>query len=157
MLMLVFWLVLLGPFSAQAEEHWYGFDHLSMQAGSYVHYEADEDHAGSRLFASLEAVRSDDWFYGLALFNNSFDQFSQYLYGGKNWNFHGHWEGFYARISAGLIHGYKGEFEDKIPFNDLGVAPAIIPGAGYRKGRFSANAYVLGVAGLLFTAGIDFK
>ena len=86
------------------------------------------------------------------MFNNSFNQFSQYLYGGKLWNFHGKWEGFNAKITAGLIHGYKGEFKDKIPNNGEGIAPAIIPGIGYRKGRFGGNIYVLGISGLLFTA-----
>lgn len=138
------------------DAHWYNYDHLNFEAGTYIHYDPDDDHAGNRLFTSLEAVKSNDWFYGLALFNNSFDQFSQYLYGGKLWNFHDRWEGFNAKITAGLIHGYKGEFKDKIPNNQAGIAPAIIPGVGYRKGRFGGNVYVLGISGLLFTAGVDF-
>ena len=153
---LVMCLTLLVPFGVLAEEHWYNFDHLTLQAGTYIHYDPDDDHAGNRLFISLEAVKSNDWSYGLALFNNSFDQFSQYLYGGKRWNFHGRLEGFHAKITAGLIHGYKGEFKDKIPNNGLGIAPAIIPGIGYKKGRFGADVYVLGIAGLLFTAGMSF-
>ena len=31
------------------------------------------------------------------------------------------------------------EFKDKIPNNDLGIAPAIIPGIGYKKGHFGAD------------------
>ena len=149
-------LLLTLSFDTQAEDRWYDFDRLYFQAGTYVHFDPDEEHDGNRLFASLEAIRSDDWLFGLALFNNSFDQFSQYLYGGKIWRFHEKWEGFHAKITAGLIHGYKDEFEDKVPFNDLGVAPAIIPGVGYSKGRFGADVYLLGVAGLLFTAGMSF-
>ncbi len=149
-------MVLLLSFNAEAEEHWYDFDRLYLQAGSYIHYDPDEEHAGNRLFVSLEAIRSDDWLFGLALFNNSFDQFSQYLYGGKIWNFHEKWEGFHAKVTAGLIHGYKGDYDYKIPLNDLGVAPAIIPGVGYTKGRFGADVYLLGIAGMLFTAGMSF-
>ena len=83
-------LAALIPFTTQAEEeHWYNYDHLYFEAGTYIHYDPDEDHAGNRLFTSLEAVKANDWIYGLALFNNSFDQFSQYLYGGKSWDFPG--------------------------------------------------------------------
>ncbi|MCG6899581.1 MAG: hypothetical protein LJE75_06205 [Gammaproteobacteria bacterium] len=150
-------LAALLPLATQAEEeHWYNYDHLHFQAGTYIHYDPDEDHSGNRVFASLEAVKANDWFYGLALFNNSFNQFSQYLYGGKSWNLPGKMDDFNVKITAGLIHGYKGEFKDKIPNNDLGIAPAIIPGIGYRKGRFVAEMYALGIAGLLFTAGVDF-
>ncbi|MGB5179270.1 MAG: hypothetical protein WBP44_11135, partial [Gammaproteobacteria bacterium] len=82
---LIFCLAALYPFTAQAEEeHWYNYDHLMFSAGTYIHYDPDDDHAGNRLFFSLEAVKANDWFYGLALFNNSFNQFSQYLYGGKS-------------------------------------------------------------------------
>jgi hypothetical protein len=147
---------MLGPFAVWGEEHWYDFDHLYIQAGTYVHFHQDEEHSGSRIFASLEAIRSDDWLYGLALFNNSFNQFSQYLYGGKNWNFQGKMEGLHARITAGLIHGYKGKYKDKIQYNDSGIAPALIPGIGYKKGRYGADMYLLGKAGVLFTAGMDF-
>ena len=154
---LIFCLAALYPFTAQAEEeHWYNYDHLMFSAGTYIHYDPDDDHAGNRLFFSLEAVKANDWFYGLALFNNSFDQFSQYLYGGKSWNFHGRMEGFHAKVTAGLIHGYKGEFRDKIPNNGSGIAPAIIPGIGYKRGRFGGDIYILGISGLLFTAGMDF-
>jgi hypothetical protein len=151
------YLASLFPFAAQAEEHWYSYHHLYFQAGSYVHFHSDDDFAGNRLFASLEAIKSSDWLYGLALFNNSFDQFSQYLYAGKILNFHGRLDGFHARITAGLLHGYKGDFKDRVPLNDAGVSPAVIPGIGYKKkGRFGADAYLLGFSGVLFTAGMDF-
>lgn len=150
------WLLLLLPFAAQAEEeHWYNFDHLYLQGGTYVHFESSEDHDGPNILVSLEAVKANDWLYGLALFDNSFNQFSQYLYGGKSWHFHDKWEGFHAKLTAGLIHGYKDEYQDKIPLNDLGVAPAIVPSVGYKKGRFGADMILLGNSALLFTVGMD--
>ena len=148
-------MVLCHPLASQAEEHWYNYDHLYLQGGTYIHYDPDDDHAGPRLFLGLEAVRSDNWLYGLALFSNSFNQFSQYLYAGKSWNFPGRAENFHVKVTAGLIHGYKDEFKDKIPNNGLGIAPAIIPGIGYKKGRFGVDVVLLGKSGLLFTAGMD--
>ena len=150
------YLVTLFPFATQAEEHWYSYDHFYFQAGTYEHFHSDDDFAGDRMFASLEAIKSSNWLYGLALFNNSFDQFSQYLYGGKILNFHGRLDGFHAKITAGVLHGYRGEFKDRVPLNDAGVSPAIIPGMGYKKERFGCDVFLLGFSGLLFTAGMDF-
>jgi len=150
------YLAWIFPFAAQAEGHWYSYDHLYFQAGSYVHFHSDDDFAGNRLFASLEAIKSNNWLYGLALFNNSFDQFSQYLYGGKIFNFHGRLDGIHAKITAGLLHGYKGDFKDRVPYNNAGVSPAVIPGIGYKDGRFGADAFLLGFSGVLFTVGMEF-
>lgn len=144
------------PFSLQAEESWFNYDHLYFQAGSYLHYTPSDDYAGNKIFTSLEAIKSNNSLYGLALFDNSFGQFSQYLYVGKSWNYYGNWEGFHTKLTAGLVHGYKGEFKDKIPFNSRGVAPAIIPGFGYKKGRLGADVIFLALNGLLFTIGVDF-
>ena len=149
-------MALLASFALQAEEeHWYNFDHLYLQGGTYVHFESSDDHAGSKILVSLEAVKSNDWLYGLALFDNSFNQFSQYLFAGKSWHFHGKWEGFNAKLTAGLIHGYKDEFQDKIPYNSSGVAPGLVPSVGYQKGRFGVNMLLLGNSAMLFTVGMD--
>ncbi len=149
-------LILLLPFVVEAEEaHWYNYDDLYLQGGTYFHYTDDDDHSGNDLLVSIEAVRSDNWFYGLALFDNSFDQFSQYLYVGKSWHYHGKWEGFHTKLSAGLIHGYKDEFANKIPLNDLGIAPAVVPAVGYKRDRFGIDLIFLGTAGIVFTIGMD--
>jgi hypothetical protein len=96
-------------------------------------------------------------FAGLALFDNSFGQFSQYVYVGQEWDL-GRWAGgtWYANVTGGLLHGYKGEHKDKIPFNSAGIAPVIIPNVGWRYGRFSLGTSVLGTNGFLFTASWNF-
>ena len=53
------YLAALIPLATHAEEHWYNYDHLNFEAGTYIHYDPDEDHAGNRLFGSLEAVKSN--------------------------------------------------------------------------------------------------
>jgi len=149
------YIILLSPLISQAEEHWYDYDHLYLQGGTYTHYSASDNHDGSNVLISLEAIKSNDWSLGLALFDNSFGQFSQYLYVGKNWNYHGSFEGFHTKLTAGLIHGYHGEYQDKIPLNNFGTAPAIIPSFGYKTGRYGADVSMLGLAGLLVTLGLD--
>ncbi len=106
---------------------------------------------------AIERHVNGDRFCGLALFRNSFGQPSAYIYVGQQWN---HLLGnpqLFAKVSAGLIYGYKGKYQHKIPFNDYGIAPAIIPSLGYSFTRNdSAQVMVLGTAGLLFSYGHSF-
>jgi hypothetical protein len=96
-------------------------------------------------------------FCGLALFRNSFGQPSAYAYVGKRWdNLLGN-PHLFAKVSAGLIYGYKDKYQNKIPFNDYGVAPAIIPSVGYSFTHDdSVQVMILGTAGLLFSYGHSF-
>ena len=98
-----------------------------------------------------------DRFCGLALFRNSFGQPSAYAYVGKQWNGLMGNPQLFVKVSAGLIYGYKGAYQHKIPFNDYGIAPAIIPAVGYALNREdSVQVMVLGTAGLLFSYGHRF-
>jgi hypothetical protein len=100
-------------------------------------------------------VRPSGWFYGFALFNNSFGQFSQYLYLGKTFSLSKIYEPLRFKLSGGVIHGYKGEFEDKIPLNELGIAPAIIPSIGLNHDRLGVDLVFLATEGLMITVGYD--
>jgi len=128
---------------------------LYVELGSYVHYSSSDDHAGTPIFTSIRVQRPDNWQYGLALFNNSFGQFSQYAFGGYRWELYGTLKNFHVIGTAGIIHGYTGKFEDKIPFNYEGWSPGLSLGVGYKKGKFGADVTTLGAAGLLFTVGYD--
>ena len=151
------WLLLLLSSASIAEEKWYQYDHLYVHFGTYVHYSSSKDHAGNNLFGALEAQKSNDWFYGLALFDNSFGQFSQYLYGGKSWYFPDDWRNFHFKLSAGVIHGYKEPWDNKIPVNTpSGWGLGVIPSLGYKKNGFGGDLIFLGNSALLFTVGMDF-
>ncbi len=121
-----------------------------------VHYNPSPDHDNHQNLIGIEVDRADNWLYGFGEFDNSFGQPTQYLYTG--WRFHlaGHNPEFYAKITAGLLHGYKGAYKNKIPFNGLGVAPVIIPSLGIRIDRFDAEVVILGTAGATFTLGVNF-
>jgi len=94
------------------------------------------------------------WLVGLGLFQNSFGQFSEYLYGALQWRPIPEHQPFYVKVSAGLLHGYEGQYQDKIPFNSTGTAPAIVPGVGYCWVRYCSELVLLGGNGMLFTVGV---
>ena len=76
--------LLLLPATLQAgEAPWYAYDHLYLQGGTYVHFESSDDHDGTKMFLSLEAVRSDDWLYGLALSTTRLASFHNIFMAGR--------------------------------------------------------------------------
>jgi hypothetical protein len=60
----------------------------------------------------------------------------------------------YFKLSAGVLHGYTGPYQHKIPLNDSGIAPAIVPSVGYCLNRFCSELVVFGAAGALLTFGV---
>ncbi|MFO1324699.1 MAG: sn-glycerol-3-phosphate transporter [Burkholderiales bacterium] len=123
-----------------------------------VHFHYDPDHQQAAMLDTSyyfkERWLDGQWFAGLALFTNSFGQFSQYAYGGLKWRPLEEHQPFYLKLSAGVVHGYSGEYQDKIPFNSSGFAPGIIPSAGYCWNRYCGEIVLLGFNALLFTVGV---
>ncbi|RUO22645.1 sn-glycerol-3-phosphate transporter [Aliidiomarina iranensis] len=94
---------------------------------------------------------------GVAWFRNSFGQKSLYAYGGVRQNFVRYGEvQTYGKLTAGLIHGYRGEYKDKIPFNQLGIAPAVLPMLGAQYQNSFAELTLFGVSGVMLTVGLNF-
>jgi len=119
------------------------------------HWDPSPEHNNHQHMVSLEARSHDNWLAGLSVFDNSYYQPTQLLYVGRTWPLlnSSHW---YFKLIGGLIHGYKEPYEDKIPLNGLGIAPAILPSLGYRRGHFMAEAHLAGVAAMTLTAGVRF-
>jgi hypothetical protein len=108
----------------------------------------------TRRTAILEARRAS---FGLSVFNNSFGQLSQYAYWGLQWDLGKVGPGtVYGKATVGILHGYKGEYENKVPLNTNGFSPAIVPTLGYRLGKLSAELAVLGGNGVLAVVGFTF-
>jgi len=105
---------------------------------------------------NLEVNRESNWLYGLSLFNNSFGQFSQYLYLGKKWELPKIQKYLHVKLTGGVVHGYKDEFEDKLAFNSNGFAPGIVPSIGFKKDRLALDLIILGDAALMLAVGYDF-
>lgn len=97
------------------------------------------------------------WSLGLAGFRNSFGQKTLYAYvGGRYPVITGEAVQVYAKLTAGLMHGYRGEYKDKIPLNQLGVAPSILPAVGVEFQRAHVELVPFGVAGVMLTTGFSF-
>jgi hypothetical protein len=100
---------------------------------------------------------ADATLWGFSVFNNSFGQPSAYAYFGYRWDhLFGH-PALYLKLSGGILYGYRGRFQDKVPFNHNGFSPAIIPSIGYRlTPRDAVQVGVLGTAGMIFMYGRRF-
>ena len=119
------------------------------------HWDSEPDHTNHQKLIGPELFFENNYLVGLAIFRNSFDQPSQFLYIGKTWRlFRTDW--LYFKLVGGLLHGYKEPYEDKIPFNGLGVAPAILPSFGIRYKHVMLEAQIAGTAAITITGGLRF-
>jgi hypothetical protein len=119
------------------------------------HYDPEPGHVNDQHMIGIEFEMTGDRLWGLALFDNSFGQKSQYLYVGKKWRLLGS-EHSYFKLTGGLLHGYKEPYEDKIPLNGMGIAPAVVPAIGFRQRKFFIEFAQLGFAAGIITVGRSF-
>ena len=126
-----------------------------IQASVYTdHFDTDQQHAKQNLFG-VEWWAADGWLLGAAAFRNSFDQASQYVYMGKLWRPLDKFPLMHLKLTWGILHGYKGEYKDKIPLNsDSGYAPVLVPSIGLSGKRFTTDLVFFGTAGALITIGV---
>ena len=137
-----------GDIEAAARNRWL------LQTSIYTrHFHPDVQHVNHQRLVNLEYQRADDWLAGAAFFRNSFGQPSEYLYLGKLWRPFSE-QAVHVKLTGGLLHGYRGEFRDKIPFNKSGVAPVLLPSIGYSTRRFTSEFILFGTNGLMFTLGV---
>ena len=136
-------------------------DSFAVQYGFYTkHRSYSAEHVDRNQLVNLEIQSNYDrvWgadktLFGVAFFKNSFGQPSQWLYWGQKWDFNPY---VYAKVTAGMLHGYKGKYRDKLPFNRWGVAPGIIPTLGLQYKGVTFETIVLGTNALMFAVGYQF-
>lgn len=137
------------------------------------HYSNDPEHTENQKLINAEwtfsgsgitAARTGKWYddirvvAGGARFKNSFDQPTVYLYAGGRYDYYETPSvRAYAKLTAGLLHGYKGEYKDKIPLNHFGVAPAILPAFGVEVKRINLEMIPFGTAGVMVNIGYVFR
>ena len=118
---------------------------------TYSHINPKPEHTNKPIILSYDRFYSDSNFYGLALFNNSFGQFSQYIY--KGHKFESRFDNIHYELSYGILHGYKDEYQDRIPINTkegfgIGAIPSII----YTRDKTHMfGVSLMGGAGLIFS------
>lgn len=162
---------------ADAGHIWSQGGELLVQTSFFTrHYSKDPDHNENQRLINLEWTFAetdnvniqrpsggdwrDDirWLVGAGTFKNSFDQRSTYIYGGGRYNYYDtETTRAYAKVTAGLLHGYRGEYRDKIPMNRFGVAPAILPALGVEHHRVNLEMIPFGTAGVMFNIGYVFR
>lgn len=134
-------------------------DHVLLQTSLFTrHFDPEPDHHNQQDLIGLELHNPQRWLAGAARFLNSFEQETFYLYAGREFPL---WQPtaditVRAKVSAGLLHGYRGEYQDNIPFNRYGTAPAALPSVGLRWKRFETDLIVFGTAGAMVIGGIRF-
>ena len=119
------------------------------------HWSYNPDHNDKQRLLDIEAMFENRWLAGASFFYNSFDQPSEFVYIGYEWPLF-HSEYFYVQLVGGLLHGYKYPYEDKIPLNGLGVAPALLPVIGVRYKWAFSQLLIGGTAAITLTAGFSF-
>ncbi|WP_193072626.1 sn-glycerol-3-phosphate transporter [Pseudomonas sp. FME51] len=142
---------LLGELVAPvpAEPYWY------VQGSVWTtHFSPQPDHNNHQDLIGIERHRENSYLWGAATFRHSFGGRSYYAYGGKRFDFSG--TPFNAKLTAGLMHGYKGEYRDKIPLNHFGIAPVVIPSVGASCGPVGVDLVLLGAAATMVNVGIKF-
>ena len=132
---------------------------LTFVFGPYVHhYSYDVNHTNTPWLTGFEWTPPESWLgleYGAVYFRNSFGQPSVYAYAGRRWFAGSDEQGPYLKVTAGPLYGYRGQYENKVPFNHDGLAAAIIPGLGYQYHKLDVQFVFLGTAALLLTFGYD--
>lgn len=125
------------------------------QASVYTkHYSSDSDHNNNQDLIGLERNEASGWVFGAVTFRNSFSQRSYYAYAGKRYESANY--PVYFKLTAGLLEGYSGQYQDKIPLNRFGVAPVIIPSLGAHYGPVAVELVLLGANAAMITTGLRF-
>ncbi len=133
-----------------------GEDRLQLQLATYLHYEDSDDYAGPPIYGGAEIRKRSGWLYGLGLFNNSYDQFSQYLYFGRQFDIYQFQDlSLHLKMSGGIAHGYHGEHEDALPMRIGDIGPVIIPAVGVNRGQWSTDLVFLVDEALMFNVGYE--
>ncbi len=129
--------------------------HWQAQTSLYTtHFSPDPRHNNRQDLLVLERHRADQVLAGGATFRNSFRQRSTYLYVGRQFPLRQ--SPLHLKLTGGFLHGYRGEYWDKIPLNRYGVAPALIPSVGLSHQRVIGEVILLGSAATMVTAGLRF-
>jgi len=106
----------------------------------------------------VERQRDDGWLAGATYFRNSFGQPSGYVYMGHRYDRLMGVDPLFAQWSAGLLYGYKGKYQTKVPLNVNGYSPGVLLSAGWKfNEQQSVALHLLGDAAVMLQLSYDFR
>ena len=120
------------------------------------HFSPSPEHNNHQGLINLEWNYDKNYIVGGATFKNSFRQDTQLVYWGAKFRPLDSTPDLYVKVVGGLLHGYKDQYQDKIPLNKYGTAPVILPAVGYCYQHLCTEVIVFGTAGAMWTAGVRF-
>lgn len=129
-------------------------NHWRLVASPYTHHFRYSAEHRPVWALGLERQHGNGWLGGASFFKNSFGQPSGYAYLGRRH------EGLllpsplYLQWSAGIMYGYKGKYQTKVPLNFGGYSPGVLVSAGWQVDRhFSVQLNLLGDAAVMLQIG----
>jgi hypothetical protein len=132
-----FWRLAVSPFSA------------------HFRYSAEHRYVWA---VGAEWQRNDNWLGGASYFSNSFGQPSAYIYVGKRFPAMFGVPELFGQLSGGMLYGYRGKYEDKVPLNYKGFSPGALAGMGWQFNKTtSAVVHLLGDAGFMVQLSYDLR
>ncbi len=156
---------LLAPTTTLAQsKSWFsapdfsGESHWRFVVSPYsLHWNYSEEHK-SVYALGLERQNTTGWLYGGSYFRNSFGQPSGYVYLGKRYDNIWPDQPLFFQWSAGMLYGYRGKYEDKVPLNNNGFSPGALLSVGWQFNRqMSMQLNALGDAGLMVQLSYDWR
>ncbi len=132
-----YWRVAASPFSA------------------HFHYNVEHRYVWA---VAGEWQRNDNWLGGASYFSNSFGQPSAYLYVGKRFPAMFGVPELFGQLSGGLLYGYVGKYQHKVPLNYHGFSPGALVTMGWQFNKnTSAAVHLLGDAGFMVQLSYDLR
>lgn len=120
------------------------------------HFRPSPTHNNHQGLINLEWNYDKNYVVGGATLSNSYNQDTQLVYWGAKFRPLDATPELYVKVVGGLIHGYKDQYQDNIPFNKYGTAPVVLPAVGYCYKHLCTELIVFGTAGAMWTAGARF-
>jgi hypothetical protein len=110
--------------------------HWRLGVGPYTQHLHDKPEYEYVWALAIERQREDKWLYGASYFSNSFGQGCGYLYAGQQYSELFEVQPLFFQWTAGLLYGYKGKYQHRVPLNYGGFSPGVVVSLGW---RFDAN------------------
>ncbi len=134
-------------------------DRLNLMVAPYsAHFHPSDEHEHVWL-VGLERERANGSIAGAAFFSNSFGQESGYFFPwGEIYRNVLDTPQLYVKWTAGMLYGYTGRYEHKVPLNYNGFSPAIVPALGWEfSGRQQIQLNLLGLNGMMLQFTVPLK